>query len=361
MSLTNYNINKLDAALSSGLSSALKVLDTVLSAPASVNCESGRIEILSSIDYSRVEPAMCAIATFSGDANGTGIILFNEQALLAIISQLTNNEESEFDEMSLGMLNEIITQTASDFAANISSELGKSITVSMSQLFDFNGASDIAPYLGGGVIDDVYAKYLTCEVSGVFNAASIAIINRELIESVCEKQEIAPEPVYEAEEIIEEAVEEIAEEPAEEYIQPEAPVHIEKTVKKVSAAAAEPVSPKPSRFKQDGTIQAQNPVFPTFETNESEDFSSLVGGNIDLLMEVPVNVCVEIGKAKKKMKEVMNYSQGSVILLDKRVGEPADITVNGQIIARGEIIVIEDSFGVRITEIINSKELAELK
>mgnify|MGYP006393909145 FL=1 len=57
----------------------------------------------------------------------------------------------------------------------------------------------------------------------------------------------------------------------------------------------------------------------------------------------------------------MNYSQGSVILLDKRVGEPADITVNGQIIARGEIIVIEDSFGVRITEIINSKELAELK
>ena len=78
-------------------------------------------------------------------------------------------------------------------------------------------------------------------------------------------------------------------------------------------------------------------------------------GNMDLLMEVPMNVCVEIGKTKKKMKEIMNFSQGTIIPIDKQAGAPVDITVNGQLIARGDVIVIDDNFGVRITELVNSK------
>jgi len=360
MSLTNYNINKLDVALSSGLSTALKVLDSILASPASVTCENGKIEALNSVEFSKVEPAMCAIATFSGDISGTGVIMFNESALLVTISQLTKNDESEFDEMSLGMLNEIISQTAGDFAASISSELGKNITVTMSQLFDFNGAADIAPYIGGGVLDDVFSKHVSYDVEGILSALSIVIINREFIEAVCEIEEprATAEPVYEVEEQQEEADAVQQQSAQTENYDYSSEASLQTTA---NTQASEAIAPKPSRFKQDVNIQAQTPVFPSFETNETEDFSSLVGGNIDLLMEVPVNVCIEIGKAKKKMKEVMNYSQGSVILLDKRVGEPADITVNGQIIARGEVIVIEDSFGVRITEIINSKELAELK
>ena len=59
-------------------------------------------------------------------------------------------------------------------------------------------------------------------------------------------------------------------------------------------------------------------------------------------------------KLKKKMKEIMNFTQGTVIAIDKQAGAPVDITVNGQLIARGDVIVIDDNFGVRITELVDS-------
>ena len=119
------------------------------------------------------------------------------------------------------------------------------------------------------------------------------------------------------------------------------------------------INAKKSKFKPDNEIQIHKPEFPKFSNNASDELSRIVGGNLDLLMDVPVSVCVEIGKTRRKMKEVMNYTQGSVILLDKRTGDSVDITVNGQIIARGDVVVIDDNFGVRITEIVNSKEVAD--
>ena len=74
-------------------------------------------------------------------------------------------------------------------------------------------------------------------------------------------------------------------------------------------------------------------------------------------MNVPLSVSVEIGKTKKKIKEIMDFSQGSVIELEKQAGAPVDIVVNGQLIARGDVVVIDDNFGVRITEIVGTKEL----
>ena len=76
-------------------------------------------------------------------------------------------------------------------------------------------------------------------------------------------------------------------------------------------------------------------------------------------MDVPLNVTVEIGKTKKKMREIMDFSQGTVIDLEKQAGAPVDIVVNGQLVARGDVVVIDDNFGVRITEIVGSKDLIE--
>ena len=79
----------------------------------------------------------------------------------------------------------------------------------------------------------------------------------------------------------------------------------------------------------------------------------LTNGNMDLLMDVPLNVSVEIGKTRRKMKEILSFTQGTVIPIDKQAGAPVDIIVNGQLIARGDVVVIDDNFGVRITELVN--------
>jgi flagellar motor switch protein FliN/FliY len=80
--------------------------------------------------------------------------------------------------------------------------------------------------------------------------------------------------------------------------------------------------------------------------------------NISLIMDVPLQVTVELGRTEKLIKDILEFSPGSIIELDKLAGEPVDILVNDRVIAKGEVVVIDESFGVRITDIIHpSKRL----
>ena len=104
-------------------------------------------------------------------------------------------------------------------------------------------------------------------------------------------------------------------------------------------------------------VNVKNTQFPVFmpQTSATPDASS----NMDLLMGVSLDVSVEIGKAKRKIREIMEFGQGTVIELNKQAGAPVDIVVNGRLLARGDVVVIDDNFGVRITEILGTKELME--
>ena len=74
--------------------------------------------------------------------------------------------------------------------------------------------------------------------------------------------------------------------------------------------------------------------------------------NQEMLMRVPLEISVEIGRTKKLVKDILEFTQGSLVVLDKMAGEQADLYVNGQCVARGDIVVVEDNFGIRITEIV---------
>lgn len=84
-----------------------------------------------------------------------------------------------------------------------------------------------------------------------------------------------------------------------------------------------------------------------------------VGGvapeNIDLIMDVPLEVTVELGRTSKSIKDILDFSPGTIIELDKLAGEPVDVLVNGKFVAKGEVVVIEESFGIRVTEIIKEQ------
>ncbi|WP_058303940.1 flagellar motor switch phosphatase FliY [Gorillibacterium timonense] len=78
--------------------------------------------------------------------------------------------------------------------------------------------------------------------------------------------------------------------------------------------------------------------------------------NLGLLMDIPLKVTVELGRSKMLIKDILQLSQGSIIELDKLAGEPVDILVNNKLIAKGEVVVIDENFGVRVTDIINQWE-----
>lgn len=78
--------------------------------------------------------------------------------------------------------------------------------------------------------------------------------------------------------------------------------------------------------------------------------------NLDLLLDIPLRVTVELGRTKKLIREILDLSQGSIIELDKLAGEPVDILVNNKLIAKGEVVVIDENFGVRVTDIVSQKD-----
>jgi flagellar motor switch protein FliN/FliY len=76
-------------------------------------------------------------------------------------------------------------------------------------------------------------------------------------------------------------------------------------------------------------------------------------GNIDLLMDVPMTLTVELGRAKMMIKDILSLGEGSIIELDKLAGEPVDLLINGKLIGKGEVVVIDENFGVRVTDIVS--------
>ena len=71
-------------------------------------------------------------------------------------------------------------------------------------------------------------------------------------------------------------------------------------------------------------------------------------------MDLPVTVMVEVGRTRVKLEEIMNMAPGTVVTLDKRAGEPVDLCVNGKLLARGEVVLVDESYGLRITEIMDT-------
>jgi len=106
------------------------------------------------------------------------------------------------------------------------------------------------------------------------------------------------------------------------------------------------------------SINVKEACFSDFSASDKEGS----GNEVDytgLLMNVPLEVRVQIGKTKRTMREVLKFAQGSIIKLDKQAGAPVEIIANDQTVARGDVIVIDEHFGVRITEIITTDKHQE--
>ncbi|BDU50116.1 flagellar motor switch phosphatase FliY [Haliovirga abyssi] len=99
-------------------------------------------------------------------------------------------------------------------------------------------------------------------------------------------------------------------------------------------------------------VNVQPVQFASFGNSIQQEMPS----NIDLIMDVPLQVTVELGRTKMQIKEILDLGPGSIVELDKLAGEPLNILVNGKLIAKGEVVVIDESFGVRVIDIVSKME-----
>ncbi|QGG50411.1 flagellar motor switch phosphatase FliY [Lysinibacillus pakistanensis] len=162
------------------------------------------------------------------------------------------------------------------------------------------------------------------------------------------------------------------EEPVAATIAPEAPVAPQPVQPQ---APATPPPAQPAYQQQDAPVQQQpmyqgqqqipyaaRPVQPVnvqqaqFASFDTDVISQSEARNLNMLLDIPLQVTVELGRTKRSVKEILELSSGSIIELDKLAGEPVDILVNSRLIAKGEVVVIDENFGVRITDVLSQAE-----
>ncbi|MBU5264865.1 flagellar motor switch phosphatase FliY [Bacillus atrophaeus] len=139
------------------------------------------------------------------------------------------------------------------------------------------------------------------------------------------------------------------EEPKETYEGPEEAVMPEPRVE----SQPQQTPKRQGKPKKAAPVQVAPVEFSAFDPNEAPQAQL---NNLDMLMDIPLSITVELGRTKRSVKEILELSAGSIIELDKLAGEPVDILVNQRIVAKGEVVVIEENFGVRVTDILSQAE-----
>lgn len=104
------------------------------------------------------------------------------------------------------------------------------------------------------------------------------------------------------------------------------------------------------------SVSSPAPQKNIFEQLVPEATQGGAGNNLDMILDIPVNLTVELGRTKIAIRSLLQLAQGSVVELDGLAGEPMDVLVNGCLIAQGEVVVVNDKFGIRLTDIITPTE-----
>ncbi|MEI4788918.1 flagellar motor switch phosphatase FliY [Bacillus sp. FJAT-53060] len=145
--------------------------------------------------------------------------------------------------------------------------------------------------------------------------------------------------------------------PEEELVQetPQSASEPQQAAPLTQSAPAQQAAP-PKRQAKPNPAEPVNVTPVEFEAfNEPQHTTSQLG-NLEMLMDIPLSITVELGRTQRSVKEVLELSAGSIIELDKLAGEPVDILVNKRIVAKGEVVVIDENFGVRVTDILSQSE-----
>jgi flagellar motor switch protein FliN/FliY len=248
-------------------------------------------------------------------------------------------KNTQFTELELSAVAEAMNQMIGSASTSMATMINRKVDIlpPVVNLWENEAAID---YDGIVSDEDIYRISFSLNVEGVIESEIMQIFTNEVVNEIMEamladQAEDLRQPVPEVEKKV---------------VQPEP--------QPVQAQPSQPIQQAQSEPQwQQSTQQTQRKV----EINQAE-FQPLTarpsvdGDNLDLILDVPLDLSVILGKSKKSIKEILSLNTGSVVELDKLTDEPLEILVNGKLIATGEVVVINENFGVRITNILSPKQ-----
>lgn len=342
------------------MGSAATTLSTLLGHKVNITTPSVSVAPINVIQQHYPMPYLVVEVAYTVGIDGNNV--FAIQATdAAVIADLMmggdgTNPDSELNEIHMSAVGEAMNQMMGAVATSLSTMFKKKIDISPPKvnLVDF-GKEDLANQMNN--TEPVVRTAFRMEVDGLIDSEIMQILTikvaKEMVDALMgEEEEPAPAPA-----------------PAP------APKSAPAPPPKAAAPAPQPPPPQQNYPPQQpaqgyappygyGGSQMQPnvvtnmPVSPAQFTPLSVEPVQINEANIGLILDVPLQVTVELGRTKKTIKEILDLATGSIVELDKLAGEPVEIQVNGHFLAKGEVVVIDENFGVRITEIATPAERA---
>lgn len=357
------------------------------SATSASNMLSRRVEITTpevevvskeNFQYDSLEPAIGVGVDYVEGIKGKNVMIFKRMDIKAIVEILMGgieipDDEFELNEMNISAVRELMNQMMGGAATSISEFLGCTIDITPPTSFEITDREFIkTEYFPDAenlvligfdftIQDAINTKFLSVmtvelarEIISRFDMLSARSSDEDIdINEQIEKGWKDSEP-----KLVQEAT--VVEKQVEKEPQKEVKAEIKEEPKEVKKEEQQQVSKPKAKPKLKGEsggtklIEVKTPQYEDFQLGNGADDKEAT--NYDLIMDVPLQVSVELGRTVKQVKDIMEFTEGTLVVLDKLVGEFADLYVNGQLIAKGDVVVIDDSFGFRVSEIIREEE-----
>ena len=297
------------------------------------------------------KPCVFIQIKYTEGLDGANILIMRERDVKVITDLMMGGDGSNIDgelgELHLSAISEAMNQMMGSSATSLSSMLGRMIDISppeasLVNILENKNGADIAPFLAGDFVKIEFRMQIEDLVDSTIMQLYPIDFAKSLYKIFMEQQmgtsaaPAQPDPAPQPQSV-----------PAPQP-QPDPAPQPQPYVPPQAEMPQMPQMQQAMPQMQQANIQPAQ--FQAFNTQMSQQMASQE--NIGLIMDVPLEVTVELGRTKKSIAEILDFTPGTIIELDKIAGEPIDVLVNGKFVAKGEVVVIEESFGIRVTEII---------
>ena len=329
---------------------AATTLSVLLGRKVSITTPTVSISNMSQLKEKYPIPFLVVEVGYSIGIEGNNVLCIQAKDAAIIADLMMGNDgtnpDEELSEIHMSAVSESMNQMMGSVATSLSSMFNKKVDITppVVTLVDLGTEEVVSKLLDKA--DPIVQASFRMEVDGLIDSEIMQLlpldVAREMVDALMNQQ-----PDVDDEE---EAIAAAAAPP------PAAPAAAPASA--LAAAAAAPASNGYGAQPMQPHVASNVPVQSAQFTPLSTVPVQVNDANIGLILDVPLQVNVELGRTKKSIKEILDLTKGSIVELDKLAGETVDIMVNGKYLAKGEVVVIDENFGVRITEIVSPLERA---
>lgn len=370
--------------LNISLGASATAVSTMLNARVDITTPVVNVVEKEEFQMDRVEPAVGVEITYISGLQGKNIMLLKRHDVKVIVEMLMgiqmSDEEFELNEMNISAVCEVMNQMMGASSTALSEFLGRMVNISTPISFPIESEHEfVEKYFEDNnpkVVVGFTLKIADKLESEFFNVMPIELA-KSLVEGFIPNEEIAKVEEEKQENLIAQEVTAEMKAPDESKVKETISDSVipEQTMESVASQMPQ-MSGDASMMQmqmmqqmmmqmqmmqqkmedqqkasEPRLINVQTASSPAIAPDKNIDLAEGQAENMELIMGVPLELSVEIGRTKKLVKDILDFTKGSLVVLDKLAGEQVDLFVNGQCIAKGDVVVVEDNFGIRITEI----------